>query len=483
MRQRGKLKHWDFIVLDFLVLMSAYLLANLFRYGAIWSSDASRNQVLIIILGFVVSNLFWQPYKNILKRGSFVELRSTFLHTLQMALIDIVCLYFIHQANATSRLVMFYLWSCYFLLSYLFHCLLKKARREQNKNVAGKSPMMILADAGTVKDVLRDFNEAVYRTYDIAAAFLTDYDPAVSPSEIEGLPVRGGKDEAMEYATRNWVEGVFLGGTNDADFDPEFLDQLCNMGVRVHVLLARKKTDEQTYNVQYPELYGNYVVMTQVQRVIPTYRLFLKRCLDIIGGIVGCLITAILCIIVGPIIYIQSPGPILYRSTRVGKNGKYFTMYKFRSMYPDADQRKQELMARNKMSDGMMFKVENDPRIIGSEKKRKDGSPGGIGNFIRRTSIDEFPQFWSVLKGDMSLVGTRPPTPDEYVRYSAAHKARLSMRPGITGLWQVSGRSHITDFDEVVALDTEYIRTWDNVLDLKILLKTVEVVLKHDGAE
>ena len=147
----------------------------------------------------------------------------------------------------------------------------------------------------------------------------------------------------------------------------------------------------------------------------------------------------------------------------------------------DAEERKAELMKNNKMN-GLMFKMDYDPRIIGSEKRGKDGKPKGIGNFIRKTSLDEFPQFWNVLKGDMSLVGTRPPTVDEWEKYELHHRIRMATKPGITGMWQVSGRSDITDFEEVVRLDSEYIEHWSIGLDIKILLKTVLAVLKNDGA-
>jgi lipopolysaccharide/colanic/teichoic acid biosynthesis glycosyltransferase len=137
----------------------------------------------------------------------------------------------------------------------------------------------------------------------------------------------------------------------------------------------------------------------------------------------------------------------------------------------DAEDRKKELMKENEM-DGLMFKMEDDPRVL-----------PGIGEKIRRTSIDEFPQFINVLLGDMSLVGTRPPTVDEFKQYSPHHKMRLSFKPGITGLWQVSGRNNITDFEEVVALDNEYIKTWSIWSDIKILMKTVLVVFKKEGAK
>ena len=205
--------------------------------------------------------------------------------------------------------------------------------------------------------------------------------------------------------------------------------------------------------------------------------------MDVLGGIIGCLFTFIITLFIGPLIYIKDPGPIFYTSQRVGKNGKVFKMYKFRSMYQDADQRKAELMSHNKMGDGMMFKMDDDPRIIGSEKKDKNGKPKGIGNFIRKTSLDEFPQFFNVLKGDMSLVGTRPPTLDEWEKYTPHHRKRMAIRPGITGMWQANGRSDITDFEEVVRLDTEYIDHWTNTMDVLILLKTIVGVIKHKGAE
>ena len=191
--------------------------------------------------------------------------------------------------------------------------------------------------------------------------------------------------------------------------------------------------------------------------------------MDIIGGIVGCLITLVLIVLIGPIIYMKSPGRIINSSNRVGKNGKVFKFYKFRSMVTNADELKKELMKQNRVKDGMMFKIENDPRII-----------PGIGNFIRKTSLDEFPQFFNVLKGDMSLVGTRPPTLDEWNKYSPYYRSRLSIKPGITGVWQVSGRSNITDFNEVVRLDNEYIDNWSLSLDIKLLFKTVIDIFKKD---
>ena len=164
-------------------------------------------------------------------------------------------------------------------------------------------------------------------------------------------------------------------------------------------------------------------------------------------------------------------------------NGKIFKMYKFRSMYMDAEERKKELMAQNTMSDSKMFKMDFDPRVIGNKILPDGTKKKGIGQYIRDFSIDEFPQFFNVLKGDLSLVGTRPPLISEVEQYEMHHKSRLATKPGITGMWQVSGRSDITDFEEVVRLDTEYIENWSFGLDMKIILKTIKVVLGREGSK
>ena len=244
---------------------------------------------------------------------------------------------------------------------------------------------------------------------------------------------------------------------------------------------VRVPAELSDYQYVFDKQLGHHV-LTVSTTYITTYQAFVKRTIDILGGIVGCIFTGVLTIILAPCIYIASPGPIFFSQYRIGKNGKKFKIYKFRSMYMDAEARKAELMEQNQVKDGMMFKMEYDPRIIGC-KKLPDGTiKKGIGNRIRDWSLDEFPQFFNVLKGDMSLIGTRPPTEDEWEKYSAHHRGRMAIKPGITGLWQVSGRSNITDFDEVVRLDRKYIDEWSLVNDIKILFKTVGVVLKGEGS-
>ncbi|WP_241735232.1 sugar transferase [Cyanobacterium stanieri] len=192
-----------------------------------------------------------------------------------------------------------------------------------------------------------------------------------------------------------------------------------------------------------------------------------KRLIDILGGFVGLTITAILFIPLAILIYKDNPGPILYSQTRCGLNGKTFTIWKFRSMTVDAEKKKH--LVKNH-ADGFIFKNPEDPRIT------------KIGKILRSTSLDEFPQFWNVLTGDMSLVGTRPPTPDEVAKYDSYHLLRLRVKPGLTGEWQVKGRSKCLDFNQVVAMDLAYQKKWTVWYDLYLIFKTIEVVIKREGA-
>ena len=263
-------------------------------------------------------------------------------------------------------------------------------------------------------------------------------------------------------------------------YPEQLVERLAGMGVVVHVSVFRAE-DGGGMRQFVGHVGGHTVLTTSISYATPLQQ-FAKRAMGIAGGIAGCVVTGVLFVLLAPAIFIASPGPVFFTQERVGMNGKRFRIYKFRSMYMDAEERKKELMERNQHGDGLMFKLEGDPRIIGCRVLPDGTVKKGLGNFIRDWSLDEFPQFFNVLKGDMSLVGTRPPTLDEWDRYEPHHRARLAVRPGITGLWQVSGRSKITDFEEVVKLDTKYITEWSMGLDFRILLKTVKVVFGRDGA-
>jgi len=194
-----------------------------------------------------------------------------------------------------------------------------------------------------------------------------------------------------------------------------------------------------------------------------------KRLLDIVASAILLVLLSPLFLAVAIAIRLEDPGPILFRQTRVGRWGTLFTMWKFRSMFTDAEERKRELMAQNEMEGGVLFKMKDDPRIT------------KVGRIIRKTSIDELPQLWNVFKGEMSLVGPRPPVTQEVDQYSLSDRRRLEVIPGITCIWQVSGRSDIP-FDQQVELDVQYIESQSFWNDIKILLKTVPALLFGTGA-
>lgn len=482
-RNKTWVKHFDFIFIDFIVLQLSYLLANMIRYrtstlsGLKYGARLSiyNNEVIFLTVCLIASITFGEPYKNVLKNSKYLELVRTFMHTVKMTMLNIAIIYFLQLGDDISRLVILITWGIYFVLEYIARQIHKTVLRKKLKHYGSKRAMIVYTSSSNIKRLMKNLVTKEYVGYFISAIFLSDYDGSIN--EVDGVKVLGNEDDMIEYASHNWVDSALV-TTHDRKKNTYLRDLFDVMGITTHTIIS---TVDPHHN-EYIQKVGNYIVSSNTYRSIPVGQKILKRAVDIVGGIVGCIATGIIILIVGPMIYMKSPGPIIFSQKRVGKNGKLFTMYKFRSMYMDAEDRKKELMKQNKISDGMMFKMEDDPRIIGSEKKDKNGKPKGIGNFIRNTSLDEFPQFFNVLKGDMSLVGTRPPTIDEWNKYSPHHRKRMAIRPGITGLWQVSGRSNITDFEEVVRLDSEYIDNWTISEDIHIIIKTFISVLAHEGA-
>lgn len=239
-----------------------------------------------------------------------------------------------------------------------------------------------------------------------------------------------------------------------------------SMGISTRILPALWNPGDKG---MYAENYQGIPFLSFHENNFNATGLFYKRILDIVGGIIGTLIFVGIYPLIALAIKRDSPGPVLFKQNRVGQNGRIFKLYKFRSMHCDAESVKAELLKQNEMK-GAMFKITDDPRIT------------PVGKWLRKTSIDEIPQFLNVLKGEMSLVGTRPPTPDEVKQYKNWHYRRISAKPGITGLWQISGRNKIKDFDEIVELDCTYLSNWRFLDDVKILFKTVLVVIQRKGA-
>lgn len=282
-----------------------------------------------------------------------------------------------------------------------------------------------------------------------------------------GDKVLGTIDDFADILKIRSVDEVIFAVEGDPGFRLDAYLKKCRiMGITIRIVPALWEPEEEGVTV---EKCQSVPLICFFQNNFSPTGLVYKRILDLLGGLVGCLILAIMYPFVAGAIKFDSPGPVFFKQKRAGMNGRVFGLYKFRTMYVDAEARKAELMANNKMQ-GLMFKMENDPRIT------------RVGHFLRKTSLDEFPQFINVLRGEISLVGTRPPTLDEVAQYEDWHHRRISAKPGITGLWQISGRNEVTDFEEVVKLDCQYMDHWRFRDDIKILWKTVLVVFKGKGA-
>lgn len=470
----GWIKHVDFIILDLICLQVAFVLAYVLSgYGANpYQLILYRNMAVFMEVADLVVLFAMGTLKNVLKRGYYKDFVVTAQHGVILGACLLLYLFMLQEGQQYSRLALVLNIVIYILLTYLVRELWKHLLRKKMEDGENRS-LLLVVSADVVSSVVESMKEHNYARYKIAGIAVIDKE--MTGKYIDGVKVVANMENAAEYVCKEWIDEVLIVTSGVVPYPKELIEQFTETGVTVHLNLA--KVQSVPGKKQFVEKIGDYTVLTTSINYASTRDLMLKRLMDIAGGLVGCLLTGILFIFVAPAIYIASPGPIFFAQERVGKNGKRFKMYKFRSMYMDAEERKKELMKQNEMK-GLMFKMENDPRIIGSGA---DGSKHGLGWFIRKTSLDEFPQFWNVLKGDMSLVGTRPPTVDEWKQYEPYHRGRLAVKPGLTGMWQVSGRSDITDFEEVVKLDMEYVKNWNIGMDIKMLLKTVGVVLKGSG--
>ena len=470
-------KHADFLVLDIIVLQISFILACFIRNGVYnpYENYLYREMGIILVFVDIISLFFLDTLKDVLKRSRNKELLHTFNNTISVGLVSIAYLFITKEADSFSRLIVIYTGIIYFIVSFLSRIIMKNYIRNKMP-VTKKRSMLVISSLDSVNDIVTKLKSAVDENINIAGIVLTED----GPLEICGVPIVSSLENVADYVSHHWIDEVFINISSDTELPENVITQLEQTGVVLHFNIL--DNINKTGRKQIIENIGDSTVVTTTMNYFTPQQAFIKRLIDVFGSLVGCLITIILTIIVGPMIYISSPGPIFFKQTRIGKNGKEFNMYKFRSMYLDAEERKEELLERNRVSGDFMFKMEFDPRIIGN-KIRPDGTVRkGLGHFLRETSIDEFPQFWNVLKGDMSIVGTRPPTLDEWDRYKIHHRARMTIKPGITGLWQTSGRSKITDFERVVKLDTEYINDWSVIFDVEIICKTIFAVVKRYGS-
>lgn len=476
-------------------IIISFFIAYLSRFGWDPSDVAFRHLkdstvFLYLLFSFLIVFTFYRYNPITAKRGILRHIKAAFLTNIFMAIIFSTLVYTTHISDSIPRLFFGTFFSINFSISFSCLFLIHLIKRQYLEHHTKKT--IIITDNSSLEKAVYDIQklnsedceiigitslsgkqaDRFYKVKILSSNLKTqpskDTDSSSKNPALESIKLKEFSLSILEYVKRHQVDLVIFSVNHLVRRKIEHLiEAFSEMGI--DSLITIDSFAIETLETKLED-FGTTNVIRLSPRLFTDGELLLKRLMDIAGALVGCFICLIFGLIVAPFIFLEDPGPIIFKQKRVGRNGKFFYIYKFRSMYQDAEAKLQTLKDQNEMQ-GFMFKMKNDPRIT------------KIGKILRKTSIDELPQFFNVLEGSMSLIGTRPPTVDEYNQYSAHHKRRISIKPGITGLWQVSGRSEITDFEEIVRLDCFYIDHWSITGDIKILLKTFATVFTGKGSE
>ena len=469
-KKKQRLLALSICLMDCLIAAGCFFLAGLLRYRSPeeFLDYVDFTEALTIIVFVTIAFFYILSFDDgFITRGYLKEFNRTLFFNI--CIFASLTLYtFVTKNNvAFSRLTLGYFFVLSTVVMYSAHVIAKLfARKGISQNRMLYRHILLVSDQASAEGAVRKAKQNLMFRYTLVGIAITDTD--MQGQKINGIPIVATQENLISYTTAHVVDEVLItaNALEERALKHIILD-FEMMGIPVNLEIRIVQTGINDVKQVYP--YNGFDVISFSTRLYDTGMLAIKRGIDIMGGLVGILLCTLLSIFVIPAILVNSRGPIFFKQTRMGLNGRPFTIYKFRSMYADAEKRKKDLMAQNEAK-GPMFKIKRDPRVT------------RVGYFLRKSSIDEFPQFYNVLKGDMSLVGTRPPTEEEYLQYTHIQKKRLCFKPGITGLWQVSGRNKIVDFEEVVRLDLSYIDNWSISLDIKILLKTIKVVFTQGGA-
>ena len=468
LRQQAKLFNRLSILCDSFVLLFAFFVAYLIRNQ--WPKKVMPWQnyfwVLLVAIPVWLFLLYRNKFYASIRKLSFFDLITRLINVSLLAgLITAAFIYFFDRHQYSRSLFgLFVLVSFLFLVlekisvRFLLGHLRRKGMNTRNLIIVGT-----LENATSFNALVRDHADWGLRTLGFIQVC-----EGPQKETIEGYRVLGRINELGSLCRSLSVDEVVFCLNKEQLLDvDEYFELLEELGITMRVVVdffnvSTVRKEVNIFNETIP-------IITYHSKAFDLQQLLLKRLLDIAGALIGLTIFALVFPFVALGIKLDSPGPIFFSQERVRESGRRFKFWKLRSMYIDAEDRKKDLLDKNEMN-GAIFKIKNDPRIT------------PIGKFLRKTSLDEFPQFWNVLKGEMSLVGTRPPTPDEVANYENWHRRRISIKPGLTGMWQTNGRNKIKDFNEVVKLDLFYIDNWTLWLDIKIILKTFWVVLNEEGS-
>lgn len=457
------------MVVDLMVLLLSFTLAyTLVPFGGVKLSPfISYLWILILVVPLWLFFLHRYQLYNSIRRLYFIDISLKLLQSQIIASLTLGFLIWILDKNHFSRS----LFLVFIIISFILLLIEKlsvsfglKYFRKRGYNFRNLLIVGTKEKAKHFHSLVEDHNAWGLKVI----GFLQAVEDEPLQESIAGYKVLGYCRDMMEVCKTNPVDEVVFCLPKDLVVNAEeHLKNLEELGITVRMVI-----DFYEVNYSRKELgffHNELPILTFHSKSLDAQQLLLKRLIDIVGSLVGLFILTFLFPIIALVIKKDSPGPLLFSQERVGESGRLFKCWKFRSMCIDAEERKSELIAQNEMN-GAIFKIKDDPRIT------------KVGKFLRKTSLDELPQFWNVLKGEMSLVGTRPPTPAEVEKYENWHRRRISIKPGITGMWQVSGRNNISDFNKIVQLDVAYIDSWNIWLDIKILLKTLQIVFTREGS-
>ncbi len=390
----GWFKHTDFILIDMICLQIAFYLAYLIKGLGInpYNDLVYRNMAIVLELADLVTMFMLDMLHHVTQRGRYRELIATVGNVAAVGLLGIAYLFVMQEGEAYSRMTFGITLVLYFILSYTTRLAWKRvlASGKWDRN---RRSLMIVTTKAEAKEVVETVKLNNYGKFLISGLVIVDKDMA--GQSIAGVNVIANSKDAPMYVCQQWIDEVLIVVPDDKPYPEELIKKLEETGVTMHLRLSKIAAVED--RPQFVEKIGSYTVLTTSLNYASPKQLLFKRVMDIAGGLVGCLLTVIIFIFVAPVIYISSPGPIFFSQERIGKNGKKFKIYKFRSMYMDAEARKAELMKQNRVADGKMFKLDFDPRVIGNKILPDGTKKTGVGNFIRVTSLDEFPQFFNVL--------------------------------------------------------------------------------------
>ena len=467
----GWLKHLDFMVLDIICLQLAFVMGYFLRHHSFkpYGSPIYRNEAIVFALIQLMIMFFDDSFKNVMKRGYLVEIGMTVKNMVYIIVLGVFYLFLIQEGDQFSRATIMLTGALYGMLSYLMRIGWKAVVKKRSSGEHSGRSLLIITTEKQSQSVVKSMLDFDYIGVRPTGVVLVDQDR--TGHKIHGVPVVSNLADAAEYVCREWFDEVLIVLPEGREIPQKVFDAFAEMGITIHVKIA--DVNEMQGKNQTVERMGNYTVVTTCINMASAGQLVLKRIMDICGGLAGCILTGIIFLFVAPAIYIKSPGPIFFSQYRVGKNGRKFKIYKFRSMYMNADKMIDQLTPEQKRQYYTEYKIDHDPRIT------------KIGNFLRKTSLDELPQLFNVLCDDMSLVGPRPLIESEIqTYYEDMHDRLLSVKPGVTGYWQAYARNNATyQSGERQKMEMYYVYNASLWLDIKILFKTVGSVLKKQGAQ